>query len=160
MKPLRLLAAALAGLFALLPAVAGAIEIKEITTPLGIKAWLVEDKSTPVVALSFSFSGGTATDPAGQAGVTDLMAGLLTDGAGSLDAQAFRRRQEDAAASLGFNASLDRLTGSLRVLSANRDEGFELLRLALTEPRFDPDMVAQRRAQTIPSVRARWRAAP
>ena len=152
MKPLRALAAALAGLFVLLPAVAGAIEIKEITTPLGIKAWLVEDKSTPIVALSFSFSGGTATDPAGQAGITDLMAGLLTDGAGSMDAQAFRQRQEDAAASLGFNASLDRLTGSLRVLSANRDEGFELLRLALTEPRFAPDMVNQRRAQTIASI--------
>lgn len=152
MKPLRALAAALAGLFVLLPAVAGAIEIKEITTPLGIKAWLVEDRSTPIVALSFSFSGGTATDPAGQAGITDLMAGLLTDGAGSMDAQAFRQRQEDAAASLGFNASLDRLTGSLRVLSANRDEGFELLRLALTEPRFAPDMLNQRRAQTIASI--------
>jgi len=152
MKPLRALAAALAGLFALLPAVAGAMDIREITTPLGIRAWLVEDRSTPVVALSFSFSGGTATDPAGQAGITDLMAGLLTDGAGSLDAQAFRQRQESAAASLGFNASLDRLGGSLRVLSANRDEGFELLRLALTEPRFDPDMVAQRRAQTIASL--------
>lgn len=152
MRPLRALAAALAGFLMLLPAMAGAIEIKEVTTPLGIKAWLVEDRSTPVVALSFSFSGGTATDPAGQAGITDLMAGLLTDGAGSLDAQAFRQRQEDAAASLGFNASLDRLTGSLRVLSANRDEGFELLRLALTEPRFAPDMVNQRRAQTIASL--------
>lgn len=152
MKRLRLLAGALAGLLALLPAVAGAIEIKEITTPLGIKAWLVEDKSTPVVALSFSFSGGTATDPAGQAGITDLMAGLLTDGAGSMNAQAFRQRQEDAAASLGFNASLDRLTGSLRVLTANRDEGFELLRLALTQPRFDLDMLAQRRAQTVASI--------
>lgn len=152
MKRLRLLAAALAGLVVLLPAVAGAIEIKEITTPLGIKAWLVEDKSAPVVAISFSFPGGTATDPDGQAGITDLMAGLLTDGAGSMEAQAFRRRQEDAAASLGFSASLDRLNGSLRVLSANRDEGFELLRLALTQPRFDPDMVNQRRAQTIASI--------
>jgi zinc protease len=152
MKRLRVLAAAIASLFTLLPVVAGAIEIKEITTPLGIKAWLVEDRSTPVVALSYSFSGGTATDPAGQAGITDLMAGLLTDGAGSMDAQAFRQRQENAAASLGFNASLDRLNGSLRVLSVNRDEGFELLRLALTQPRFDPDMVNQRRAQTIASI--------
>ena len=152
MKRLRVLAAAIASLFTLLPFVAGAIEIKEITTPLGIKAWLVEDRSTPVVALSYSFSGGTATDPAGQAGITDLRAGLLTAGAGSMDAQAFRQRQENAAASLGFNASLDRLNGSLRVLSVNRDEGFELLRLALTQPRFDPDMVNQRRAQTIASI--------
>ena len=142
--------AMLAAVLAWLPA-AGArpIDIKEVTTPLGIKAWLVEDKSAPVVALSFSFAGGTASDPDGQSGVTSLMATLLTDGAGPLDAQAFRRRQEDAAASLGFGASLDRLSGTLRVLSANRDEGFELLRLALTQPRFDPDMVDQRRAQTI-----------
>lgn len=142
--------AALAGVLAWLPVTgAEAIDIKQVTTPLGINAWLVEDKSAPVVALSFSFAGGTASDPAGQSGVTNLMATLLTDGAGPLDAQAFRRRQEDAAASLGFGASLDRLSGSLRVLSTNRDEGFELLRLALASPRFDPDMVEQRRAQTI-----------
>ncbi|MEI7872564.1 MAG: pitrilysin family protein [Alphaproteobacteria bacterium] len=145
--------AVLVTVLAWLPAAgAGAIDIKEVTTPLGIKAWLVEDKSAPVVALSFSFAGGTASDPAGQSGVTSLMAALLTDGAGPLDAQAFRRRQEDAAASLGFGASLDRLGGTLRVLSVNRNEGFELLRLALTQPRFDPDMVEQRRAQTIAQI--------
>ena len=33
---------------------AQAIDIKEVTTPLGIKAWLVEDHSVPVVTLSFS----------------------------------------------------------------------------------------------------------
>ena len=144
---------ALVVVLAWLPAAgAGAIDIKEVTTPLGIKAWLVEDKSTPVVALSFSFAGGTASDPAGQSGVTSLMAALLTDGAGPFDAQAFRRRQEDTAASLGFGASLDRLSGTLRVLSVNRSEGFELLRLALTQPRFDPAMVEQRRAQTIAQI--------
>ena len=145
--------AALVAVVAWLPAAgAGAIDIKEITTPLGIKAWLVEDKSTPVVALSFSFAGGTASDPVGQAGVTSLMAALLSDGAGPFDAQAFRRRQEDAATSIGFGASLDRLSGTLRVLSINRSDGFELLRLALTQPRFDPDMVEQRRAQTIAQI--------
>ncbi|MDI1285336.1 MAG: pitrilysin family protein [Reyranella sp.] len=149
----RATVAVLVGVLAWLPAAgASAIDIKEVTTPLGIKAWLVEDKSAPVVALSFSFAGGTASDPAGQSGVTSLMAALLTDGAGSFDAQAFRRRQEDVAASLGFGASLDRLSGSLRVLSVNRNEGFELLRLALTQPRFDPDMVEQRRAQTIAQI--------
>lgn len=152
MRIVRLLAVLLVGLVALLPAAASAIDIKEITTPAGIKAWLVEDRSAPVVALSFSFSGGTASDPAGQAGITELMAGMLTDGAGQFPAQAFRRRQEDAAASLGFDASLDRVRGSLRVLSANRDEGFELLRLALSQPRFDQDMLEQRRAQTIASL--------
>src|SRR5512139_1608787 len=129
-----------------LPAAAGAVDIKVVTTPLGIKAWLVQDNSAPAVALAFSFAGGTALDPAGQSGVTNLMATLLTDGAGQLGAQAFRQRQEDAAASLGFGASLARLRGSLRVLSATREAGFGLLRLAPTQPRFDADMIEPRPA--------------
>jgi len=151
-KPvLRLLAALLIAAF-WLPAAAGAVDIKVVTTPLGLKAWLVQDKSAPAVSLSFSFASGTASDPAGQSGVTNLMATLLTDGAGSLSSQAFRQRQEDLAASLGFSASLDRLGGTLRVLSANREEGFELLRMALTQPRFDADMIEQRRSQIIASL--------
>jgi zinc protease len=136
----------------LMAAPAGAVEVKEITTPLGLKAWLVEDRATPVVALSFSFAGGSAAEPDNQKGVTSLAAILLTDGAGPLAAQAFNQRQEDAAASVSFSASSDRLSGSLRVLSANRDDGFELLRLALTEPRFDQEMVDQRRAQVIGAI--------
>ncbi|MFO1161919.1 MAG: pitrilysin family protein [Reyranellaceae bacterium] len=136
----------------LLPTAAGAVDIAVVTTPLGIRAWLVRDKSAPALSVSFSVPGGTASDPAGQSGVTMLMAVLLTDGAGPLDAHAFRQRQEDAAASIGFSASFDRLGGSLRVLSATRDEGFELLRLALMQPRFEPEMIEQRRTQTIAAL--------
>ncbi len=134
---------------ALLASRAEAIEVKEVTTPLGIKAWLVEDRSTPVVALSFSFPSGSAGDPENRTGLTSLTASLLTDGAGTLDAQAFKRRQEDASVSLGFGASLDHVGGSLRLLSAHRDEAFELLRLAVSEPRFDPERIEQRRSQMI-----------
>jgi zinc protease len=150
MTVLRLLLAAV--LTALSIAPAAAIDIKQVTTPLGIKAWLVEDKSVPVINLVFSFEGGTALEPESQKGVTSLMAFLLTDGAGPLAGPAFKQRAEDSEVSLGFGASLDRLSGSLRVLSANRNEGFELLRLAMAEPRFDPEMVEQRRAQALSSV--------
>lgn len=146
---MRVGALALALGLALMAPVAHAVEVKEVTTPLGIKAWLVEDKSTPLVALSFSFAGGSARDPATQRGVASLTATLLTDGAGPLAAQAFKQRQEEAAVSLGFGASLDRVGGSLRVLSVNRDEGFDLLRLAVSEPRFDPDRFEERRDQAI-----------
>ena len=138
--------------FALVASRAEAVEVKEVTTPLGLKAWLVEDSSAPVVALSFSFAGGSASDPEKQKGLTSLTASLLTDGAGPLDAQAFKRRQEDAAVSLSFGASLEYVGGSLRLLSAHRDEAFELLRLAVTAPRFDPDRFEQRRAQTIAAL--------
>jgi zinc protease len=131
---------------------AQAVDIQEVTSALGIKAWLVEDKSAPVIALSFSFEGGTATEPEARKGVTNLMATMLTDGAGTLPAGAFRLREEDTSASVGFGASPDRLSGSLRVLAANRDQGFDLLRSALVEPRFDNDMLEQRRAQALSSL--------
>jgi zinc protease len=134
---------------ALVASRAEAIEVKEVTTPLGIKAWLVEDSSTPVVALSFSFASGSAGDPENQKGLTSLTASLLTDGAGPLDAQAFKRRQEDASVGLSFGAALDYVGGSLRLLTAHRDEAFELLRLAVSAPRFDSERVEQRRAQMI-----------
>ncbi len=153
MMPRRVLASLLVVVFSALPlAAAGAVDIKEVTTPLGIKGWLVEDKSVPVVTMSFAFDGGSASEPEGQKGVTSLMAILLTDGAGTLPARAFKQRSEDNEVWIGFGASVDRLSGTLRVLSANRDEGFDLLRLALTQPRFDDDMIEQRRAQAISSL--------
>lgn len=126
-----------------------AIDIKEVTTPLGITAWLVEDHSVPVVTLSFSFAGGAASELESQKGITGLMAELLTDGAGDLPAQAFKKRAAEANVSLGFGASADRLSGTLGMLSANRGEAFELLRSSMVEPRFDADMIEQRRTQFI-----------
>jgi zinc protease len=163
---MRVLALALAFGLAFMASAAQAVEVKEVTTPLGIKAWLVEDKSTPLMALAFSFAGGSARDPETQRGITSLTATLLTDGAGPFDAQAFKLRQEEAAVSLGFGASLDNVSGSLRLLSVNRDEGFDLLRLAVSAPRFDQDRFEERRAQAIASStrptsgRPRWRNAP
>ena len=135
-----------------LPAAAGAVDIKAVTTPLGIKAWLVQDKSAPVVSLAFSFAGGTASDPDGQSGITSLMATLLTDGAGPLASQAFRQRQEDAAASLGFSASLDRLSGSCACCRPTARKASSCCGWRSPQPRFDADMVEQRRAQTIAAL--------
>ena len=57
---------ALALLFALaLPAgAARASGIVEVKSPGGVTAWLIEDHSLPLVALRFSFEGGSASFPA------------------------------------------------------------------------------------------------
>ena len=84
--------------------------------------------------------------------LTGITATLLTDGAGPLDAQAFKRRLEETAVSLRFAAALDTVGGGMRLLSAKRDEAFDLLRLAVTMPRFDADRFEQRRSQTIAAL--------
>jgi len=132
---------------------ARAIEVKRVVSPGGIEAWLVEDHKIPVVALEWAFEGSGGTDPAGKDGRANLAAMTLDEGAGALDAQAFQGRMQDLAVSLGFDAGRDAFTGSLRTLRDNRDEAFELARLALTEPRFDEEAVNRVRTSIMAGLR-------
>ena len=65
------------------PAVA--IEIQRVTGATGIEAWLIEDHTNPIIAVSFAFRGGGALDPAGKEGLADMVSGLLDEGAGPMD---------------------------------------------------------------------------
>jgi zinc protease len=136
----------------LLPHAAGAVEVKSVKSPGGIEAWLVEDHTVPVVSLEVAFLGGAATEPKEKAGLANMTASLLDEGAGELDSQAFARRIEDLASSLRFTASQDNLAASLRTITANIDPVFDLLRLAVTKPRFDAEPVARVRSQIVVSL--------
>ena len=133
---------------------AGAIEVKRVVSPGGVEAWLVEDHSIPVISLSASFAAGAALDPPGKEGRASLLSSLLDEGAGELDSKAFQEKLADISARLRFSASRDRFDARLRTLSVNRDDAFDLLRLALTGPRFDAKPVARIKAQTIAGLRA------
>lgn len=82
-----------------------------------------------------------------------MVSGLLDEGAGELDSQAFRTELEDRAIRLSFDAGRDEFTGQMKTLSEHRERAFELLRLALTEPRFDPEPVDRIRNQVQASLR-------
>ena len=132
---------------------AQAISITPVKTPAGIEAWLVEDHSLPVIAIEFSFDGGAALDPPGQEGRANLAVDLLDEGAGDLDAQAYKRRLEDLAIRLEFSAGMDSVGGSMRTLAANADAAFDLLRLALASPRFDPAAIERVKSQLEAELR-------
>ena len=134
---------------------AHAIDIQKIVSPKGLTAWLVEDHSNPIITVNFAFRGGAALDPAGKEGIANLVASTLDEGAGDLDSQAFQRALEDLSVSLSFRAGQDSFSGSLRTLTRNRDRAFELLKLALTRPRFDADAVARMRSQILAGLRRR-----
>ena len=59
---------------------------------------------------------------------------------------------EEKAIQLGFTAARDQFRGSLRTLSANLDEAVNLLRLALTAPRFDAEPVERIRDQLLANL--------
>jgi zinc protease len=151
MKPRLLAGVFLLFLAAGLPA--RAVEVQRVVSPGGIEAWLVEDHRNPIISLDLAFRGGAALDPAGREGLANLLAGLLDEGAGELDSEAFQARLAELSIRLSFSAGIDNFSGSLRSLSENRDAAFELLRLALSAPRFDAAPVERIRGQILAQLR-------
>lgn len=130
------------------------IEIQEVESPGGLEAWLVEEHSIPFVALELRFKGGASLDLPGKRGATNLMVGLLEEGAGALDARQFAEAAESLAASFSFDVSDDAVSVSAQFLNENRDEAVALLRSALTEPLFDLSSLDRVRAQVISAIRS------
>ncbi len=136
------------GLWVATPA-AQAMTIERVVSPGGIEAWLVRDSALPLIAVEFAVLGSADQDPPGKPGVASMATSLLDEGAGPFDAAAFQNRLERKAIELSFRSGRDYLRGTLRTLKDNRDEAFDYLRLALTEPRFDDAAVERTRAQTM-----------
>lgn len=132
---------------------ARAIEIQSVTSPGGVTAWLVEDHTIPLVAMKFSFDGGAAGDPQDKSGIANFLSGMLDEGAGDLDSQAFQTRLDELSIKLSFSATRDEFQGSLQTLTRTRDEAFDLLKLALTAPRFDAEPLQRVRSQILLGIR-------
>jgi zinc protease len=138
-----------------IPAAEAAAKVERVVSPGGIEAYLLSEPSIPFLSLSLHFRGGAALDPVGKEGLAYMVSGLLDEGAGDLDSQAFRTELEDRAIRLSFDAGRDEFTGRLKTLTRHRARAFELLRLALTEPRFDAEPVERIRNQIQADLRRR-----
>lgn len=149
----RLFLALAAVMLLALPAAATG-KIQEITSPGGIKAWLVEDHGIPFTALNIRFTGGSSLDAPGKRGAVNLMTALIEEGAGDLDSQGFAAARDDLAAEFRFDSDADGVGVAAKFLTANRDKAIDLLHLALTRPRFDPDAVERVRGQVLQNIQS------
>jgi zinc protease len=145
----------LVGALGTAPAGQAASRVEHVVSPGGIEAYLIAEHSIPFLSLALHFKGGSALDPAGKEGLAYMVSGLLDEGAGELDSQAFRTELEDRAIRLSFDAGRDAFTGQLKTLTQHRERAFELLRLALTQPRFDAEPVERIRHQIQAELRRR-----
>jgi zinc protease len=141
--------AVISALAVLMAGPTSALTVEEITSEKGIKAWLVEEHSVPLIAIRFAFVGGASQDPVGKEGLADMMSDLLTEGGGDLPAAAFKERFLRLGARLSAATGRDAIYGSLETLTARFGPSTELLRLMVTNPRFDAEAVDQIRAQHL-----------
>lgn len=131
------------------------LDIQDIKTPAGLTVWLVEDHSLPIINLQFMFrDSGTTLDPADKQGLARMLSNTMDEGAGEMDAQAFQKALADHAIDLHFSTSRDGFGGEVETLTRHQDKAFELLRLALNEPRFDDEAIARMRESNLARIRS------
>ncbi|NDW54101.1 pitrilysin family protein [Aliiroseovarius sp. PrR006] len=152
---MKRIALVLAGLIALTFPARAEVAIQEVTSENGHVAWLVHEPALPFTALEIRFQGGTVLDRPGKRGAVNLMAGLLEEGAGEMDAQGFAEAREALAASFGFEGGEDSIGISAQFLTENRDQAVALLHEALTAPSFNETALERVRGQVLSHLASR-----
>ena len=122
---------------------------QEAVLPNGLRLLVVESRKQPIVSISLSFAGGNRYDPAGKEGLADMVAGLLTKGAGTRSAEQVSDAIEGAGGSLGAAAGPDFLTIGATVLTPRLPLAFELIADAVARPVFPESELELLRTQTL-----------
>lgn len=128
---------------------ATALTVEQIESQKGVKAWLVEEHSVPLIALRFAFGGGAAQDQLGKEGLASMVSALLMEGAGDLSGAAFKERLSLLGARLSTSSGREAINGGLETLTGRLNPSAELLRLMLVAPRFAPADFDRVKAQRL-----------
>ncbi len=122
---------------------------QEATLSNGVRLVVVQSKKQPVVALSLAFPAGSAYDPAGRAGMADMVAGMLTKGAGKRDADQIAEAIEGVGGGISASADADFLSVRTAVLTNDTKLAFELLADVVVRPTFPEKELDLLRSQTL-----------
>ena len=130
-----------------------AIDFKSLKTDSGINFWLVEDKSLPLISLSFLFKGGSSLDPKGKEGVTNLMTSLLDEGSDNFSSSQFKLAMRENGVKISYSASKEKINGTFQVVKSQIQEGFWLLHESLNKPVFQLDKINEVKSQIVASIK-------
>lgn len=161
MSRLRFMFAALAA-FALGTATAASPSNQNIKLPdyqtvqldNGVTLLLTPRKDVPMVAATVLVRGGSLADPAGKEGTADLLAEMLSKGAGDRDALTFAQTVDGAGGSLGFGSSSEAITANAQFLSRDSGLMLSLLADALLQPKLDAAEFDKLRKHAIAGIAA------
>ncbi len=124
----------------------------EAVLPNGLRLLVLESHRQPIVAITLSLPAGTAYDPPGKEGVADLLAGLITRGAGARRGPDIADLMEGIGGSLSATATPDYLTLQADVLTPQAETALGLLADLVLRPHLDSAEVEAQRAQRIAAL--------
>ena len=93
--------------------------------------------SIPIVAVQMAWKAGSASDPAGAEGLSELVTYNMNEGAGDLDSLGFQTAMEDLNMSFACSADAEWTSCSVSSLTDNAPAAMALVATAFAAPRFD-----------------------
>jgi zinc protease len=115
----------------------------------GNRVLFLRQGEVPLVSLLIVIPRGSETDPAERAGLTQLMADLLDEGAGGKSALELSDALKQLATDYRAAASTDALTLSMDLIADNFAASVQLLADIVRRPKFDRVEFTRRKAQLI-----------
>lgn len=141
---------------ALLTSIAGGTmaepQIQQLTSPKGTTYWLVESPQIPMVSVEVALRAGSAFEPVSKQGLASMTASMMDEGAGDLDAKAFKEALDELGARFGAGSDKLDVTVHLTTLIEHAEAATQLAALALHKPRFDSDALERMKAATIAGI--------
>lgn len=110
-------------------------EVKQFELSNGLKVWLVERKSVPVVNMTLMLNAGYAADQS-QAGLATMTGTMLTEGTTTKTALQISEELALIGGTLRSYSNLDNSYLSMRALSSNFDKSLALFNDVLLRPSF------------------------
>ncbi len=120
----------------------------------GITLLLGQNPTVEILAAHCFFRGGSRAERPEQAGLSHLLAAVLTKGTRQRDSQAIAAWVESLGASLVVDSSADYLEVGLRCLSADFPKLVQLLAEILRDPSFPQAEVERERELLLQAIRA------
>jgi zinc protease len=118
-----------------------ALNVKRTYLPNGLIVLHSENHSLPIVMVTLLVKAGQINEPKDKAGLTNLLAELLTEGTKHRTSKDISEEIEFIGASLDASAGSDYMTVTLSVLKKDIDKGFELFSDILLNPIFPQEEI-------------------
>ena len=119
------------------------------TLPNGLRVVIAPVRKLPLVTVLALIDAGSVADPAGQEGVAQLTASLLTEGTGNLTGSALAELVELMGSTLDAGADWDSSVVKLTTLSSRLPEAMSILARVLTEPALPDDEFQRLRTERL-----------
>jgi zinc protease len=133
--------------------------VQRFTLANGIEVVLMEKHAVPLVEVEVVIRAGSAADPEGKAGLANLTAEMLTEGAGSRNALELDDAVDFLGATLDASAGYHTTGISIQVPSARLDPALAILGDVVRKPRFPESELARKRKELLTTL-TQWRDEP